>query len=242
MTDKGTGGSSRVPQGQRSRRRSPWPLVIVAALPLLSLLFGLPISVTLVLLIVGLVLLAFSPHLPERRHRDPKQAWLHLMACYTKLQSAHAALKASPFDATARQRFSKLEAECLSLLGSRSDSDWGADSSYAVKVRNEIVAMSASVSLEGGNPAPAPRTEIEQLAEMNRQGVISDPQFQAFSQRFTVMTAEKARGVLETIAELRLQCQKGAMAQAAYHAAVWDLLDRLDRGDSDATQRPATPA
>jgi len=241
VTDGDTGGSPKAPAG-RDKRHSPWPLVIVVALPLLSALLGLPIWVTLVLLILGTVLLAFSPHLRERRVSDPRKAWTLLMASYTRLKSAYAALKESPADAAARENFSKLEAECRSLLNSRSDSDWGKDSGYVTKVKNEIAAMSASVSANGGSPAPAPNEEIGQLADLQRQGLISEPEFQAYSERFKILSAEKACGILETMAGLRLQCTQGAMTKADYHAALWSLLDRVDHEDSGATPKPAPSA
>jgi len=237
--EKDTGGPPKVP-ARRDRRHSPWPLVIVVALPLLSAVLGLPMWVTLLLLVIGTVLLAFSPHLAARHIGDPKKAWTLLLASFTRLKSVYAALRESPADAVARERFSKLQNECLSLLNSRPDSDWGANSGYAAKLKGEIVAMSDSVSSEGGGPAPS--GQIAKLADLMRQGLLSDPQFRAFSERFKVMTAAKACDVLETMAGLRLQCEQGVMTRADYHAAVWSLLEKLDRGESDATQRPATPA
>jgi len=241
MTDKDKGDSPKAPAG-RDRRHSHWPLVIVVAVPLLSVLLGLPIWVTLVLLIIGTVLLAFSPHLKEKRIRDPRKAWTLLMAYYTKLQSAYAALKNTSDDAAASERFSKLRDECLSLLNSAQDSDWGQDSGYVAKVKNEIAAMSATVSSKGEGTTPAPSEEIGRLKELMKQGLLADNEFQAFSERIKVMTVEKARGVLEAMAQLDRQCREGAMAKADYHVALWKLLEKVDRGHSDATLKPATPA
>ena len=242
MTDKETGRSPKLPAVRESRRHSPWPLVIVVALPAISALIRLPLWVTMVLLVLGTVLLFFSPHLAEKRVTDPKKAWLQLMANFARLQSAHAALQQSPANAAILQRFARLHAECVSLLGSRPDSGWGADSSYVTTIRKEIAEMSATVPDKAEATAPAPSPETERLEELRKQGVIFDVEFQAFSKRFKALAAEKACGVLDAIAGFQLQCRQGTLTQADFHAAMRGLLERLEQGDGAAAPQPATPA
>lgn len=71
--------------------------------------------------------------------------------------------------------------------------------------------------------------EIEKLATLRNQGKISDHEFQAFSERFKLATGEKASSVIKAISELYEQHQKGAILEGNYHAALWSLLDKLDR-------------
>jgi len=212
------------------------------ALPIISAVIGLPPWVTLALLVVGTVLLLFSPHLAVKRVRDPKKAWFQLMATFARLQSAHAALQQSPANAATVQRFARLHAECVSLLKSRHDSGWGADSNYVATIRQEIAEMSAPVPGKAETPAPAPSPETERLEELRKQGVIFDVEFQAFSKRFKVLAAEKACGVLDAIAGFHLQCRQGTLTQADFHAALRGLLERLDHGDGAAAPQPVTPA
>jgi hypothetical protein len=223
--------SPKAPAGQEKRRIRLWLLVIVMVIPLLSAILGLPLWFTLLLLVAGAAFLAFGPHFKEKHHPDPDKAWTQLMAAYVKLKSAYAARKESLSDAEAGKRFSKLVDECMSLVSSRPESDWGANSGYVAKLRNEIVAMSAAASSNGEDPEPAPSEEIGQLEKLMRQGLLADNEFQAFSERFKVMTAERARGVLEAIAKLDSQCRERVMTKADYHVALWRLLEKVDRGE-----------
>jgi len=240
LTDKKTGGSSKKPAVRATRRHSPWPLVIVVAVPVASALLRLPLWVTLVLLLTGTVLLFFSPHLAEKRVSDPKKAWIQLMAFFARLQSAHAALRQSPNNVAARQQFDRLEAECLSLLNSRPDSDWGQDSGYVETIRKQIAEMSAADKVEG--PAPAPSPETGRLEDLRKQGPMSDSEFGTLSEKLKVLAAEKASALLEAIAGFQLQYRQGAIAEESFHAALWGLLDGLDHGDADAAPKPVTPA
>ena len=240
MTDRKTGSSPKKPAVRESRRHSPWPLVIVVALPIISFLLRLPLWVTLVLLLLGTVLLFFSPHLSEKSVSDPKKAWLQLLATFNRLQSVYAALRESPADAATRQRFATLEAECLALLNSRPDSDWGTDSGYVAKIRKEIAEMSAPDKVEGPGPAPSP--EAVRLAELRKQGPMTDNEFHAFSDKLKVLAAEKAQGVLEAVAGFQLQYRQGALTEENLHAALWSLLGGLYHADGDAVPRPVTPA
>jgi len=232
--------SPKAPAGQQKRRIKLWLLIVVMAIPLLSAIAGLPLWFTLLLLVAGAAFLAFGPHFKEKHHPDPEKAWTQLMTAYVKLKSAYAARKESPADAEVGKRFSKLVDECMALLNSRPESDWGTNSGYVSKVRKEIVEMSAAASSKGEGPAPAPSEEIGRLKELMRQGLLADNEFQAFSERFKVMTAERARGVLEAMAGLDVQCREGAMTKADYHVALWKLLEKVDRRDDAAAPGPPT--
>lgn len=231
MTDKNVSDSPKAPAGQERRRIKLWMLAVVMAIPLLSAIAGLPLWFTLLLLVAGAAFLAFSPHFKEKHHPDPQKAWTQLMSAHVKLKAAYAARRESPNDTEAAKRFSKLRDECVSLINSRPASDWGANSGYAAKVKKEIVAMSAAVSGRGEGPAPAPSEEIGRLKKLMRQGLLADNEFQAFSERFKVMTAERARGVLEAMAKLDFQRREGVMTKPDYHVALWKLLEEVDRGE-----------
>jgi len=71
--------------------------------------------------------------------------------------------------------------------------------------------------------------EIQQLATLRQKGLISDMEFTAFSERFTLTTGEKASGIINAISKLSEQRKQGAMEEGNYHAALWSLLDKLDR-------------
>jgi hypothetical protein len=242
VTNKKTRGSPKKPAVRKSRRHSPWPLVIVVALPIISAVLHLPLLVTLALLVVGTVLLMLSPHLAAARVRDPKKAWLQLMATFARLQSAHAALEQSPADAATRQRFAKLEAECRSLLNSRPDSAWGADSDYAATIRKQVAGMSAPAPDKVEGSAPAAVSPTGRLEELRRAGVMSDGEFQALSERVEALAAEKAFAIIETIAGLQLQCRQAAMTEEDFHVALRGILERLDHGARATAAKSVTPA
>ncbi len=242
MTDNGTSNHPKLAKSSRDRRHSPWPLVIVVALPVMSLIFGLPMWVILILLVMGTVLLFFSPHLAERRVRDPKKAWVQLMATFGRLQSAHAALTQTPNDAAARARFDKLYAECDLLLNSRTDAEWGADSGYVAKIRKGVADMSAPIPEKAEVPPPASGPEAARLEELKKQGPMLESEFQAFSGRLRALATDKACGMLETISGYQLQCRQGTMKEEDFHAAIRGLLERLDLGGTEVVPKPATPA
>jgi predicted 3-demethylubiquinone-9 3-methyltransferase (glyoxalase superfamily) len=156
--------SPRVSAGRDRQLSGLARLAVVVGLPFLSMFVGVPLWCSL-LLLLGLAVLVFvAPHLSRRSQPDPKQAWMRLMAGFVRLQSAYCDLQQSPANAVAREHFSVLEERCLSLLGSRADSDWGQDSQYAAKIRDEINAMSAQVSAQDGNPASKPGLGIDSPA------------------------------------------------------------------------------
>jgi hypothetical protein len=84
----------------------------------------------------------------------------------------------------------------------------------------EQVASGASESIS---------KEIERLAILRQQRMISDGEFNAFSERFRMSTGEKAQGIIGAITDLHGQFQRGAMTEGNYRSALWGLLDKLDR-------------
>jgi hypothetical protein len=231
VTDKGVRDSPKAPAGQYRRRVKFWLLAIVMVIPLLSAILGLPLWFTLLLLVAGAALLAFSPHFKEKHHPDPKKAWAQLMSAYVKLKSAYAAWRESPNDVQAAKRFSQFRDECVSLINSRPQSEWGANAGYLAKLKREIAEMAVAASSKGEGPGPAPGEEIEKLRELMRKGLLMDNEFQAFSERFKVMTVERARGVLDAMAKLDFQVREEVMTKADYHMAIWKLLEKVDRGE-----------
>jgi hypothetical protein len=94
-------------------------------------------------------------------------------------------------------------------------------------LKDEIDKMSSQIS--SLLAVRTPGKEIEKLAVMRKNGMISDLEFQAFSERFKLSTGEKASGIIKAISELSRQYQQGAILESNYHAALWALLDKLDR-------------
>jgi hypothetical protein len=101
-------------------------------------------------------------------------------------------------------------------------------------IKADIEKMSNQITMllglkTTGNRAVLLGEEVEKLANLRKQGVISDHEFQAFSERFKLSTGEKASGVIRAISELYEQHQNGAISEGNYHGALWSLLDKLDR-------------
>ena len=171
MPVKETSDSEQAPAGRSKQRSSLLRVVVVVGLPLLSVVLRLPMWFTLLLMVGLAAFLFFNFNLqrPQRREADPKRAWAVLMASFVQLQNAHATLKRSPADPSAHKRFLTCEQVCLSLLSSHSDADWGRDAEYAVKVRDEIAAISAAARAECAQLVPAPGQGVKPPAEAGRQ-------------------------------------------------------------------------
>jgi len=74
-----------------------------------------------------------------------------------------------------------------------------------------------------------PRDEINQLAILCQAGLISDSEFKILSEGPGLSTGEKAQSIIKAISELSEQYKQKAMSESNYHAALWSLLDKLDR-------------
>jgi len=94
--------------------------------------------------------------------------------------------------------------------------------SYIPLAKINISVMSQKSSISESD-------EIQKLALLRSEGMISDHEFQAFSERFTLATGEKAKSVIDAISGLYDQHKRGAMSEGNYHAALWTLMDKLDR-------------
>lgn len=71
--------------------------------------------------------------------------------------------------------------------------------------------------------------QVERLASLRKEGVISTEEFQAFSKRFQSASEVTAGEYVATIRDLYSQFQRGAMSEGNYRAGLWSLLDKLDR-------------
>ena len=143
--------------------------------------------------------------------------WDDLLA---ELQSKHFAIMNGKGNKEDIESFRNTYDSCLDLLrvckgaGSREVID---------KMKDEIMFRTAA-----GEMLPA-STELERLAELRRKGFISDDEFKAFSERFTVSAGEKALKIIEAIHSLHDEHNHGSLSLGNYHAAVWSLLDKMDR-------------
>ena len=97
--------------------------------------------------------------------------------------------------------------------------------------KEEIDRMSSQITMILATRAPAVSMgeDIDTLARLRQQGMISDHEFQAFSERFKLSSGDKASGIVKAISELHEKHKQGAMSEGNYHAALWSLLDKLDR-------------
>jgi hypothetical protein len=84
-------------------------------------------------------------------------------------------------------------------------------------------------TLATSSPPASVAEEVERLARLRSLGAISDDEFKAFSERLTVSSAEKAKGIIESISSLYTQHRAGAMGEGVYRASLWTLLDKLDK-------------
>ena len=69
----------------------------------------------------------------------------------------------------------------------------------------------------------------ERLAELRSQGLLSEEEFSAFSERFTKSTGEKSSEIINAIKDLHAQRQSGALTEGNYKASLRTLMDKLDR-------------
>lgn len=71
--------------------------------------------------------------------------------------------------------------------------------------------------------------EIAKLAELREDGMITESEFDAFTEQFELSTGEKAREIVDAIFELHDEYEQGAMSEGNYHSALWSLMDKIDR-------------
>lgn len=98
------------------------------------------------------------------------------------------------------------------------------------RLKNKLEKMSNQITLVAArSPKVSTGEEIDKLAALRKQGLISDMEFKAFSERFSLSTGDKASSIIKAISSLSEQRKQGAMMEGNYHAALWSLLDKLDR-------------
>lgn len=75
----------------------------------------------------------------------------------------------------------------------------------------------------------SPSEDIARLVEMCEEGKITEDEFEAFSEQFKKSTGKKAQEIIESISDLHDEYEEGAMSRGNYHAALWSLMDKLER-------------
>ena len=75
------------------------------------------------------------------------------------------------------------------------------------RLKDEIDKMSNQISMliAARTPKASLGEEIDKLAALRQNGLISDIEFKAFSERFVLSTGEKASGIIKAISELSEQ-------------------------------------
>ena len=69
----------------------------------------------------------------------------------------------------------------------------------------------------------------ERLAELRSQGLLSEEEFSAFSERSIHSTGAKSSEIINAIKDLHAQRQSGALTEGNYKASLRTLMDKLDR-------------
>jgi hypothetical protein len=111
-------------------------------------------------------------------------------------------------------------------------SDQGAfspDQEQSRRIRAEILAIQSAHATATMIATQAKSPTLSELAGLRTEGVISEDEFRAFSERFTKSSGEKALEIISAIRALHEQFRSGAMTQGNYHASLWTLMDKLDR-------------
>ena len=177
------------------------------------------------------------------KQRDIKR----LMQILDKMGEIYKLAKTQQIEHRQADRFTVLMDDCLSILNKRTDEEWGDEDLWIASlydescketyhqcvmpvkmVRNKVKQMASLVHMRASPPIPA-GDEIQKLAFLREQGMISEDEFRAFSERFKLSKAEKVIGFIQAIKDLHSQYRGGAMTEGNYHAALWSLLDKLDR-------------
>ena len=248
MPERGESDSPRVAAGRDRQLSSLARLAIVLGVPFGSVFLRMPLWFTLLLLLGLAGFLFVGPHLPRKSRPDPKQDWTRLMAGFVKLQSAYCALQKSPANADAREQFSVFEEKCLSLLSSRADSDWGTDSEYAPKIRDEIAVMSAEVRAKDADPGSTPGPGTEPPAETGKPVLRPERKVAAVqrgnpapSPRPDVPTSEELLALISAD-ERAAACLSGPMSTARPDATTPADEQDLTLASGEAAPRRNSPA
>lgn len=87
----------------------------------------------------------------------------------------------------------------------------------------------ALAAMQSGNGMSNSTEEIAGLCRLRASGLITDAEFARLTERFERSSGTKAGDILDSIEKLHAQHRDGAMSRGNYHAALWILLDRLER-------------
>ena len=197
-----------------------------------------PWGVEVMFLIVGIGFVVVAKYFRKEMYID--KTWrLALTAC-ARAEVIYSEAQQSPLYYSDASEYSKLVDVCFTLcrIGQEivecdhggwqeeSASEW--DRKFN-KIKDKLQQMSFVVGSSVRRETTSASKEIERLAELRCKGIISDHEFQAFSERFKVTTGEKSEAIVQAIGKLFAQYEHGAMSEGNYHAGLWSLLDKLDR-------------
>lgn len=157
---------------------------------------------------------------------EKRKKWWAFWKEYERLVDIYKQAKKKRLDRATADEFSTLVVRCSSML---SDLEESGDKDEVWLARSMVQKISLFVASYNVAPDTPASEEIAKLAELRKKGMISDHEFQAFSERFKVSTGEKAMGIIQAIASLHSQYEAGAMSESNYHASLWSLMDKLDR-------------
>jgi predicted Zn finger-like uncharacterized protein len=202
--------------------------------------------IVLIAFVIWLVLAVFNPELSAcfffliplviwiviavRKSMKEEDQKAKIEALFKQMKDIYANARKGDITRPIADKFFSCSDEALAMIPTTPVKGW--EEQILMKV--EIEKMSNQITMLLGLHATTTRVaslgeEIEKLATLRKQGVISDSEFQAFSERFKLATGEKASSVIKAISELYEQHRKGAILEGNYHAALWSLLDKLDR-------------
>jgi hypothetical protein len=109
---------------------------------------------------------------------------------------------------------------------------WAELADKALEVRDTLrpyESARALASMQTGGSKNHIADSITQLSQLRAAGLISDSEFSNFTDKFKRSPGTKAREVLTAIEQLHAQYKAGALQTGNYHAALWTLMDRLER-------------
>jgi hypothetical protein len=178
--------------------------------------------------IAQLAVIAIALGWAIREHNRRTSDWETLQKLFSRLSVVYEAAKAGTIDKASVDAFADYVDKSFSIINSRTQFRWGPLSRDVAELRDQIQQASLYVATRSGHPI-AVGAEIEKLASLRQQGMISAHEFDAFSDRFRVSTGQKARDIIMAISQLHEEHQRGALSEGNYHAALWGLLDKLDR-------------
>jgi len=170
-------------------------------------------------LMLGLVVLCVWAYQTDKKKKK-------LQSLLGEMKGIFANARKGEITKSASDKFFDCADKALTVIPARP-----AKNSKMALMKEEIEKMSNQISmiLAVRTPTASLGDEIDKLAALRQKGMISDLEFQAFSERFKLSTGEKASGIIKAISELYEQHHKGAMSEGNFHAALWAMLDKLDR-------------